>query len=235
MAVSKKRRRGRSSEGVGWRRSPVTGFVALLVIVFCLYNIFFSSHSASSAFKNDYVCRECRKDFRLPFSEHKGKAPYVCPDCSKQALYTALHCNGCGNVTASLEPLRAFTCTSCGYHENARLDANEVPFDCPKCSKKTFYETYECMSCKYVFGYKKENLAPAERQDMMGEFREMATCPKCGKTNAYHFLEPVATCEFCKSSELSSITPVSVIKWELGRELKPNEKKEVEEWQKSHP
>ena len=238
MAVTRKKRRGKSGDGAGWRRSPITGFISVLVIAVCLYNIFFSGHSSSGAFKNDYVCRDCRKGLRLALDEHKGKAPFSCPECSKQALYSALNCNACGNVTASLEPLRDFTCTSCGHHESARIDASKVPLDCPKCKKPFFYETYECMSCKYVFGYKKPEAVAVEGEsspEMMSGLNEIVPCPKCKKTEAYRFLEPVPTCEFCNSSDLRAITPVSVIKWELGRELNSSEKKEVEEWKKSHP
>ena len=238
MAVTRNKRRGKSGEGAGWRRSPITGFVAFLIIVVCLYNIFFSGQSSSGTFKNDYVCQDCRKVQRLALDDRKGKAPYVCPECSKLALYTALHCNPCNKVTASLEPLRDFTCTSCGHHETARLDVTKVPLNCTKCSKPTFYETYECMSCKHVFGYKKVTHVPTEGQDspeMMGEMSEIVPCPKCKKTEAYRFLEATPTCEFCNANDLKAITPVAVIKWELGRELNSTEKKEVEDWKKNRP
>jgi hypothetical protein len=241
MAVTQKRRRTRSkNDGAGWRRSPITAVVALIIIALCLYNMFSSGGNASSLYKGDYVCRECRETFRLPFM--RGESPFVCPSCSKSALYSSLYCKACDKVTASLPPVRDFTCTACGHHENARLKPENGPFDCPKCSKKSFSETYECLSCKNVFGWQRPapTLAPenGENGEPLGMYEEfaMATCPKCSKKEGYPYIEnPLTTCEFCNSEELNSVTPISVVKWELGRELKPSEEKEVEAWRKAHP
>lgn len=225
---------------MGWRRSPITGAVALVVILFCLYNLFIKDDSYLSRYRADYVCRECREVMRIGYI--KGNAPHDCPQCSEKALYTALNCKECSEVTANLPPFRDFTCNSCKHHEEIRLDPAQGPHDCPKCNEKTFFETYECISCDHIFGrdmseFKERTFDEIDFESeefMLEEFffdEFVATCPKCSKAEAYPLIQdPIATCEHCDSDELKPITPVEVVKYELGRKLTDREKKTVDKW-----
>ena len=232
MAVAKKRRKRKASGGGGgWRRSPVTALVAIVIIALCLYNLFMGGGGDASRFKGDYVCRSCREVSRLAY--FRSPAPNLCPSCDKTELYSALKCNDCDKVTASLPPVRNFTCAECGHFEDARLKPEDGPHACPKCQAKAFSETYECLSCKHVFAHQVKTPDPNNPSGEMEFYEEgmVATCPKCKKNQSYPFIEsPMTTCEHCDSENLSSITPISVVKWELGRELKSSEQKEVDAW-----
>lgn len=240
MATSKKRRKRKSSDGGGWRRSPITAVVSLVIIGLCIYNLLSQDSSSASRFKGDYVCRSCKEVTREPFK--KGQAPHPCGSCSEQNQYLALKCNECSEITANLPPIRNFTCGTCNHFEDARLDPETGPHPCPKCGAGAFSESYECLSCKHVFPYQVQHHvhdpnAPLDEDEMMSMMDDgyIAECPKCKKMEAYPYIDsPVSTCEHCDSEDLSSITPVSVIKWELGRKLKPNEEREVEEWRKAN-
>lgn len=240
MAVSKKRRKARrksSGGGGGWRRSPITAVISVVIILLCLYNLLSDSSSSASRFKGDYVCQSCREVSRQPFI--KGDTPHHCQSCSRQSLYTALKCKDCNEVTASLPPIRNFTCKACNHFEDARLAPEKGPHSCPKCNAPEFSETYECLSCKHVFPYQFTPGSMGERMDeeemYYMEDGTVAECPKCKKQQGYPFIQsPVVTCEHCDSENLNAITPISVVKWELGRKLKPNEEREVEQWRKNN-
>ena len=238
MAAAKKRRKRKASSGGGggWRRSPITALVSIVVIVLCLYNLFLGGEGDSSRFKGDYVCRSCKEVSRISYL--RTQAPHVCPSCDKQELYSALKCNDCNEVTASLPPVRNFTCAECAHFADVRLKPEDGPHPCPKCHAKAFSESYECLSCKHVFAHQMGSGSPENPSDEM-EFYEdsmVATCPKCKKHQSYPFIEsPVTTCEHCDSENLSSITPISVVKWELGRDLKAREQKEVDAWLEKNP
>ena len=80
-----------------------------------------------------------------------------------------------------------------------------------------------------------ENDENMEEFMFMEGFMDMFTpikCPKCKKEEAITINEErMPSCKYCDSIELKPITPVAVIKWELGRKLKPKEQKILEEWQ----
>jgi len=241
---AQRQQKGKKSDSLGWRRSPITGVVALIVIGFCLYNLFIKDDSYMSRYMGDYVCRECRKVMRIGYI--KGTAPHECPECKKTALHAALKCNACGEITANLPPVRDFTCNSCLHHEEVKLDPAQGPHECPKCHKSTFFESYECISCNHVFGrdttlqkQKMEgiDLNSEDAEFMMEEFffdEFVATCPKCNKPEAYPLIQdPLPTCEFCDSTDLSPITPVAVVKWELGRKLTEQEEAQVQRWREA--
>ncbi len=252
MATAKRRRptkktarrqqKKKGGGGGGWRRSPITGVVALLVIAYCLYSLFIKDDSYLSKYRGDYVCDSCNVSMRINYI--KGAAPHPCPECSVVALYSALKCGDCNEIKPNLPPFRDFSCTSCKHHDEVRLDPTQGPHACPECSKKTFFETYECISCDHVFGWdvttNKTNFEDIDFEDeemMMEEFffdEMVATCPKCNKPEAYPLIQdPISTCQSCDSENLKQITPTAVVKWELGRKLTEREEREVQRWKDS--
>jgi hypothetical protein len=65
----------------------------------------------------------------------------------------------------------------------------------------------------------------------MGEM-PVLSCPKCNAQRGFPIdEEPQTSCEHCDSIELKAVTPIAVIKSELGRKLTSKEKRIVEEWE----
>ncbi|MBF0199670.1 MAG: hypothetical protein HQL32_18275 [Planctomycetes bacterium] len=255
MAQSRKRgsrrkssKRKRSDDVAGWRRSPITGALAFAIILYCLYDIF-SGTSSDSRYKLDYVCNACQISVRQP--PVKG-SPSECPECGKVELYSGMHCAGCNKDTPLLDPITDFTCSSCSHHEEGRFSVTKAPHPCPKCSQVSFLPTYECYSCKHIFPFDQEKFREEYMEEMkaqyaeMGEdedmpiedmmdesmpFEETVKCPKCKEFDAYSFSTGDSSCAFCNSSDnLQSITPLAVIKYEIGRKLSKSEQRTVDEW-----
>lgn len=212
--MAKKRRKvarkKKGSSGAGWRRSPITAGIAILVILACMY-ITFGPSSGSSGFKGDYICTTCRGLNRLPFI--REKEPHACVDCDAKTMYSALKCMDCGDIAASLPPLRDYTCTECEHNAEARL-SDEMPHTCPKCNKKSFWETYYCSPCDEYFPIVDLELA----------------CPTCNGFETLPALEEAQVCASCEGENLGSVTPYAVIRWELGKTLTPEQEQEVEAW-----
>lgn len=220
-----KSKKGRGGGG-GWTKSPITGVICFIIILACAFNFFSNSSSDQSKYKVDLVCHTCAHQDRAPFK--RGVIPpYECPKCNAKEFYIAQKCLECEKVTPILPPKKDFTCVECGHHENARLHSHLSPHDCPKCSAKAFAETFECHSCKHVFGY----LPDKENGQFVDPYSGVA-CPKCEEKTAYSLsgFEMTHTCAHCESESLTSITPIAILKWERGAKLSKKEKKIVEEW-----
>lgn len=231
MARSRKKQGGNDA---GWRRSPIVGAAAVLVIVFSLWKMSCNSGPGDSP-KYDFVCSrsECAYGARMKIDLGE-RLPRACPKCGQKTLYNAMKCRSCSKVSPLLPPRRDFTCTSCNHHEEVRLDPLDAPHPCPKCGQKTFCKTFECPKCG-AFGGKR--LDPAElgegAQFMRGGPGDAAKCPKCGQVTMDEMgLGQPVTCLFCDSTDLETVTPVEVMKEEMGLKLKPAEKRVVDEWRK---
>ena len=211
--MAKKRRkvtRKKKSSGAGWRRSPITAGIAVIIILVCVYNTFGPS-SESGGFKGDYVCTTCRDVFREAYI--REKQPYPCFECEAKTLWTALKCGDCDEVSAALPALTDYSCSQCDHKAEAKI-SGDLPHACPKCSAKSFWETFYCNECDVSFS--------AVDMDIM--------CPDCQGTDTVPSLEQIQTCEHCDSENLGSLTPYAVIRWELGKTLTPEQEQQVEEW-----
>lgn len=223
-----KKRRGRKKKGQGdggWRRSPITALISLVVIALCLGNLFFGDQGSGNQYKSDYICTECRQQVRIPAL--RGASPFLCDECDKKALYPASKCGECSKVSANLPPLQDFSCRSCDYNGEHRFDGQQANHLCPECSKRTLSLTYHCRPCDHYFPYD-PNLK--KRHNEMEGFM-VVKCPSCNKIKGQPLeLEAMITCEFCDSENLRAVTPLAVIKWELGRDLKKSEQKTLDKW-----
>lgn len=232
MAKKRRKSKKKASSGAGWRRSPITAGIALLVIAVCLYTIFAGGSSGGRlTFNADFVCKACDFTVRKPIEE--GQPPYNCEKCNKPELYLALKCEECQKITPTLPPKVEFSCASCDHSEMLRLDGELGPYPCSKCGDKAMSETYECLACKAVFPYTptSEEEMVYDKEEPMEERGEGALCPKCNQYEAFPFdPEAQTSCIHCDSYDLTAVTPVAVVKWEMGKELKASEEKIVEKW-----
>ncbi len=241
-AKSGKVKKGKGVKGkkkksqAGWKNSPIVGGLCGVVILFCLWSTFISS--SSSSFKKDLFCTSCKAQMRLGM-DYKIAEPYDCPECDKKTLYSAMNCVDCKKVTPLLPPKLDFTCSDCKHHELVVLDPLSTPHACPKCQNKTFYESYECLSCEHVFPFVRPSeealqaqLNSAEDPSMFMGDGNSTPCPKCQDpmTQSINF-EVSNECVHCESTNLNSITPYVVMKKEMGRKLKPKEQKIYDDWE----
>lgn len=223
------RRRGRKRKGQGdggWRRSPITALISLVVIALCMGNFFWGDQSGGQQYKSDYVCTECRQQFRI--TALRGHSPFLCSECQNQTLYLASKCGECDRVSAHLPPIQDFSCRSCDYNGEHRLSAHQANHLCPQCSKKTLSLTYYCRPCDHYFPYD-----PALKSGDENDLDDLVAieCPNCNEMTGNPLnTEAMMSCEFCDSKDLRAITPLAVIKWELGRDLKKHEEKVLEQW-----
>lgn len=212
------------------RRSPVVGGIAVLVILFSISR-FYCGTSGGTLPKYDYACDNgsCRFSGRLP-ATRGVKLPAACPKCGQPTLHMAMKCLGCGKITPILNPWRDFTCTGCGHHEKARLDPISAPHECPSCKAKAFCQTFKCGNCRKVFGKIPVKREKPEMMAMLGPY-DIAKCPDCGEMTADSLsATAVSTCVFCESDKLQQVTPSAVMSWEMGRKLKPEDQRKVDEW-----
>lgn len=219
--------KGKGGDSVGWKKSPITGGIAGVIILICIINIFSGGGSGSSGYKADLVCKACNFTTREPL--RKGQAyPYECSECDAMELYSGQKCNDCNKNTPSLPPKKSFSCTSCKHTEVVRLQPYKAPHDCPSCNAKTFYETYKCNKCKKDYGF-----VPKEDPEngMMHMEGMPGDCPECDGQGYSINMDARNTCFHCDSENLASITPIAVIKYEMGRKLNDREKKVVEQWE----
>lgn len=237
---SKKKGKRKKSESAGWRRSPITGGLAGVIIIVCLFFLFRGGGGGNGNYKMDMICENasCNLDRRLERPSGETTTPYTCPDCDQKTMYQAQLCTNpeCGKHTPLLPAKIDMTCTSCKAHGVFRLDPMKGPHTCSKCSAKALSETYECQACKHTFGHQHKSPSDTDSMEefMLDGYMDYFTpikCPKCSKEEAISINDVrIPSCKHCDSTELKSITPVAVIKWELGRDLNSKEEKIVEQW-----
>lgn len=187
----------------------------------------------------DLLCNneECKFEKRMPSPDGEKFSPYTCPKCGQKELYSAEVCSECKKHTPLLPPKIDMTCSSCEHHEVGRYDPAAGPHACPECQQKTFLRSYQCEECKTSFGFAGKIITLDGGKTVIDrmEIYHNIECPKCKKEKANPItLEPETTCKYCDSVKMSSITPKEVIFWELGKELKPNQQKIVDEWLEEH-
>jgi hypothetical protein len=226
----------KNKSAAGWKNSPIVGAVCGLVIIYCLYITFFAGNSSS--FKKDLICHSCNAQMRMAV-DYTVAEPFDCTECDKKTLYSAMKCEDCTKVTPLLPPKLDFTCSQCNHHELIVLDPTITPHPCPKCNNKTFYESYECLSCEHIFPFIRPSEAELQSQMEASDDPSMfmgdqgsTPCPKCKDAMTQSVNYDISNeCVHCESYNLSEVTPYVVLKKEMSRKLSAKEQKIYDEWE----
>lgn len=105
-------------------RKQILVGVAAVALLLAAYLFFYSGRQGKlpDAFTIDGVCLKCEQETRVTY-RRRERAPFLCPDCGEQAVYSWIYCYECKKrfvpkLTASDEgPPRmpvVPVCTACG-------------------------------------------------------------------------------------------------------------------------